>query len=423
MIGTAAGWAALTLSASLSLAQSAPGSPAKELGDLRGSMEHWVLMARPDAADPEARQLAQQLTALHTRAVKTQPAEADAIVTLQRDFSDWKDRFAKLCFDRRPAAAPNDYAVYRKQLETGIGGLAQLHLEAAGATQHVAALKRLVDPMSFQWYVEGSKDHSGVGGIPGWLQAKADRGPASAGLPAGWTQAAPDKPSDLQTDAPPDPTVVKGVERLGERKWKYGGTVGQCYAGVKTLLEKLNVVSSFEGRRGRDGEGRAVKTNELTGAYQFDRWVENHPTLQKRRLFRKPLPAWPLEISDVVVWGRGVCGYNDDWGHIEMIYKLSADKRRAWAVSDHSQEFNVACFEREAAKANEARHALPGLRQAVADAQAQSPAQTKSKDRRAALKARRDLAAKRAALSKAEQAADSVSVYKIGSESRPPVTK
>jgi len=332
MIGTAAGWAALALSASLSLAQTAPGGPAQQLTDLRGSMEHWVLMARPDAADPEVRQLAEHLTGLHTRAVKTQPNEADAIVTLQRDFNDWKDRFAKLCFERRPAAAPNDYAVYRKQLETGIGGLAQLHVEASGAGKQVSTLQRLVDPMSFRWYVEGSKDRSGPAGTPGWLQAKPDRGPASAAgadLPPGWTQAAPDKPSDLQTDAPPDPALVSGVEKLGERKWKYGGTVGQCYAGVKGLLEKLGVVSSFEGRRGRDGDGKLVRTNELTGAYQFNRWVEDHPTLQKRKLRRVPEPSWPLAISDVVVWGRGVCGYNDDWGHIEMIYKLSPDKRSA----------------------------------------------------------------------------------------------
>ena len=411
----------LALAASLAAAQTQPpAGPAKQLADIRGSMERWVLMARPDAADPEIRTLAQELTGLHQRSTTAKPDDAPTIAQLQKDFDDWKLRFARLAFDRRPEGAPNDLAIYRKQLERGIGGLAQLQ-DSARANAQVSALKRLVDPTAFQWYVEGSRDRGGASAIPGWSAPQASRAPSASALrsgpggsvPQGWTGPS-DGGTDLQTAEPPDPEVAAGVSKAGEKLWKNGGTVESCYAGVKSILTKLGVVSSFWGRKGRDGEGKQVLTNENQGAYQFNKWVEEHPTLQRRKLLKVSQPVWPLQISNIVVWGRGVCGYNDRWGHIEMIYKLSPDKRQGWAVSDHSQEFNVDCFKREAARANAAEGTLYGLRLAVT--QAQSAVQAAGADRRAALAAKRALAQKRAELSKAEQSAERVTVYRIGPE-------
>jgi hypothetical protein len=410
----------LALAASLAAAQTQPlAGPAKQLADIRGSMERWVLMARPDAADPEIRTLARELTGLHQRSTTAKPDDAPTITQLQKDFDDWKARFANLAYQRRPEGAPNDPAVFRKQLERGIGGLGQLHADSTRANAQVNALKGLVSPTAFQWYVEGSKDRSGVNGLPGWYAPRPARAPAAAALttgpggsvPQGWTGPS-DGGTDVQLDAPPDPAVGAGVAKIGERLWKNGGTVGSCYAGVKSILQNLGIVSSFWGKKGRDGEGRLVRGDENSGAYQFNKWVEEHPTLQNRKLLRIPQPAWPLQVSNVVVWGRGVCGYSDDWGHIEMIYKLSPDKRQAWAVSDHSQEFNVDCFKREAERSNAAASQLSALRLAVT--QAQAAAQDKSLDRRAALAARRALAQKKAELSRAEQAAERVSVYRIG---------
>ena len=397
----------LALALSGAFAQTSP-TPVHRQADLRGSMEHWVLMARPDAVDPSVRELATQLTALHERAQDTD-ISAMSVDQLETDFTDWKERFAKLCFDRRPDGAPNDYAIYRKQLETGLNGLTQQQKSAAEA--RLSRLKTLVDPLAFNWYVERSRA-GGAASIPGWTVA--GKTVKSVSLPKGWTQNGQGgAATDLQTAEPPDadPVLNKKVTAFGDRLWKRGGTIGACYAGVKTVLEDLGIVSNFEGTKGRDADGNLIRVDELSGAYQFDKWVENHPTLQKRKLLRIPEPAWPLEISDVVVWGRSVCAYSDDWGHIEMIYKLSPDKRRAWAVSDHSQEFNVACFKREVEKTNAARATLPALREAVT--QAQEDVTAAGTDRKKKALARASLAKKKAAARHAESVAEAVSVYKI----------
>lgn len=419
----------LALAAALAAAQTQPAAgPAKQLADIRGSMERWVLMARPDAADPEIRTLAQELTGLHQRSTTTKPDDAPTIETLQKDFDDWKTRFARLAFDRRPEGAPNDPAVYRKQLERSIGGLGQLHETSARANSQVSALKRLVDPTAFQWYVEGSRDRAGIDGMAGWSAPQPSRAPSASAsalragptgsVPQGWTGPS-NGGTDVQLQEPPDPQVAAGVSTIGERLWKRGGKVESCYAGVKAILQNLGVVSSFWGSKGRDGEGKAVLKDENQGAFEFNKWVEQHPTLQHRKLLRVPQPAWPLQISNIVVWGPGVCGYNDTWGHIEMIYKLSPDKRQGWAVSDHSQEFNVDCFKREALRANAAGAKLSDLRLAVAQAQTAAKDQAVGRRaspqaRHAAQAARLALAQKRAELAKAEEAAERVSVFRIG---------
>ena len=417
---------ALLLAAlSTAFAQTA-GTPQHRQAELRGSMEHWVLMARPDAADPSIKALAEELTDLHERATQTNISEL-SVSQLETDFTGWKERFARLCFDRRPEGAPNDYGIYRKQLESGIGGLAAeqkaaqaqpqgprpASVNGAAATKQLGALKRLVDPTAFSWYVERSQAGGGTASIPGWAPPSGGR-TANASLPAGWTQNGGGTASDLQTGAPPevDPKIAAQTTKAGEYLWKHGGTVESCYAGVKALLMKMGVVSTFWGK---DKDGRVVTNEEVVPAYQFDRWVQNHPTLQKRKLIRVAEPAWPLDISNIVVWGPGVCGYNDTYGHIEMIYKLSPDKRQAWSVSDHSQQFAVDCFKREAEKSNEARASLPALREAVTQAQAELGGISA---RKASTLARAALGKKKAALAHAERAADSVSVYLISREAK-----
>lgn len=398
--------ALLLLAATLAGAQMTDSDAQR--AQLTGSMEHWALLARADSADPALLALSSKLQDM--RNLGAQPLSDEGMAKLQRDFGAWKDELSNLLYGRRPESAPADPAVYRKQLEQGVAGIVD-YAATRKTSQKVAVLGRLVDPAQLNWALERSRDRDGaLGDLPrfsDWTGPNGERQSPSGAprrLPPGWTMPS-DGVSDLATAPPSDPAIVKKVAQYGDWRRRVGGTIGSCYAGVKDILEDTLKIATFD--------GKGVRTDEIQGAYQFPRFVERHPALLKRKLARYSTPVWPLQISDIVVWGRGVCGYNPDWGHIEMIYKISPDAKQAWAVSDHSQAFNVDCFRAEAAKVADAQTKLPSLREKAASAQASYDSLKSGSDRKAAARALRVLRAAKSAAARAEAQLDRVIAYSI----------
>ncbi len=99
-------------------------------------------------------------------------------------------------------------------------------------------------------------------------------------------------------------------DKLATAAWNgsAGYSMGRCYSYVWQALR--NVLGS-------QIESLPIPA---TSAYQFGDWVINNPATAKSRLrlVRTYTPAASAPRGSVIVWPRGVCGYNSVHGHIEI---------------------------------------------------------------------------------------------------------
>ena len=92
------------------------------------------------------------------------------------------------------------------------------------------------------------------------------------------------------------------------RNGSAGYSMGRCYSYVWQALRSV---------LGSQIESLPIPA---TSAYQFGEWVINNPSTAKARLrlVRTNTPAASAPRGSVIVWPRGVCGYNYTHGHIEI---------------------------------------------------------------------------------------------------------
>lgn len=161
--------------------------------------------------------------------------------------------------------------------------------------------------------------------------------------------------SDLRTPRPPlEPEKLADGSFLARMSVKAAaalGTVGDCYAGVKDALRNAKLLLFTDSRRdslytyeagnsAQDFKRYVAMHNKAVGD-PMDAFVRKNPGLQKRTFVPLTEPRWALPLGAIVVWDAGVCGYNPEHGHIEIITSINPPK----SSSDHTQSFNVDCFE------------------------------------------------------------------------------
>jgi hypothetical protein len=85
---------------------------------------------------------------------------------------------------------------------------------------------------------------------------------------------------------------------------------GHCYRYVKNALEASGIPIR-----------RYLDPSEELSAYSFARWAKSSPReLAAANLAPLADPDMnDLPLGSVIVWGRGVCGYSPQHGHIEIV--------------------------------------------------------------------------------------------------------
>jgi hypothetical protein len=109
------------------------------------------------------------------------------------------------------------------------------------------------------------------------------------------------------------------AQELAHKVWeKARGFTGYCYAAVKNALDDVLP----KGWRSQVG---------AASAYQFANSLNQNPKLFDKLKLRKidpnTLPDQRLPVGAIIVYGRGMCGFNAEHGHIEIV--VSSDPPKA----------------------------------------------------------------------------------------------
>jgi hypothetical protein len=157
--------------------------------------------------------------------------------------------------------------------------------------------------------------------------------PQAAFGPGAAVQTAAARPASRLTAAPPPaepPMVLKDQSILAYLDWNKGkelahdvwqnvkGFSGYCYAAVKDALDTILP-------KGWRGEVAPAS------AYQFASSLNGNPKLfdklKLRKIDPRTLPGKKFPVGAIIVYGRGMCGFNAEHGHIEIV--VSSDPPKA----------------------------------------------------------------------------------------------
>lgn len=273
------------------------------------------------------------------------------------------------------SASLQELEVRRSRLPEGSDEIMRNRL-AETRQRLLAGMLNPTDPGSGSVYGNAARNQSPLRATP---QSAASLF-RNSGRPSPMTSA------DLKLDEPPlNVADIQTGARLATiaRNGQVGFT-GMCYAYTKDWLQRAGIVSRSSIDRQSTG------SNPLNAsAFLFSQFVDRHPALLNRKLRRVPNPAWPLPIGAVVVWAPTSCGYSQDHGHIEIVTRIQP----AQACSDGCGNFQWACLEELAPRAEAGRAQSPQAQQAVADAQAAYNRRRSSANLAALRRAKRALAA------------------------------
>jgi hypothetical protein len=140
------------------------------------------------------------------------------------------------------------------------------------------------------------------------------------------------RPAAPKTSAPPPaepPLVLKDKSILTYLDWNKAkelahdvwenakGFTGYCYAAVKDSLDTILP----KGWRSQVGP---------SSAYQFANSLNQNPKLfdklKLRKIDPKTLPDNKFPVGAIIVYGRGMCGFSAEHGHIEIVVSVDPPK-------------------------------------------------------------------------------------------------
>ncbi|MCX5796024.1 MAG: hypothetical protein NTY77_11065 [Elusimicrobia bacterium] len=164
--------------------------------------------------------------------------------------------------------------------------------------------------------------------------------------------ARPAAPKTAQPPAADAPLVLKDegimayldgtkAKALAQKVWaKAKGFSGYCYAAVKGALDSI-LPSGWRSQVGS------------ASAYQFATSLNRNPKLFDKLKLRKidpsTLPDKKLPLGAIIVYGRGMCGFSPEHGHIEVVVSVDPPK----ACSDGCEGIppsRLRCIERNSPK-------------------------------------------------------------------------